>query len=235
MSDLKVGKGDAIRAESWNQLVDRLPGSNVGRPASPGNISRTEIEVVNGSGRNYDVGEIFYVNSFSGPTGNAPWEAIETPLYSGIEPIWHSKISRLCVAAQPIPDGEQGVAVVSGHCVIKTTNDSTTLGWIMLDPSTEYQGKLADAGIAKVLGKIANGWYLCNFGETQRRWRYKLSEASQAPSTTTATLYLRDGTQWDTTTFELSDSISITDGDALNYEGFCEQVDNEFLVHVGPC
>ena len=233
MADLKVSSGDPIKAADWNRIVDLVSVSSSGNPAAVGGMSRVAAQVVNDSGRDYDLGEIMQLDGFAGPTAEPPYEAISSILYSADQPTWHTAISMPAVAAEPIPDGEQGVVVLFGQCVIAVSNTATDDS-VMIDATTTYQGKVSSGGIAKYLGRIDDDYVVACLGWHSRLWRYKLTQASQAPSVTTANLVDLGGTQF-ATSINLSDPLSIGDGDAIDYEGYCLQVGNEFHISAGPC
>lgn len=234
MSDLKAKAGDPIRAKDWNRIVDIVSASTIGSSAAIASMSRNLVPVLNDSGRDYDIGEFFTVSSYSGPADTDLYEVPASIEYVCDQPTWHTDIANLLVSAEPIPDGERGLAVVSGHCLIKVTN--TTVGsCVMPDPATAYQGKVGSSGVASVMARPGDGLVIAILGDKQPLWRYKLTQASQAPSVTTAKLYTLGGTEFSTTEFNLSDPLSVGDTDSVDDEGYCVHAGNEFHIATGPC
>ena len=215
-------------------VVDRLDESQAGLAAGIASMSRVECDVLNSSGRNYDLGEAMQISGYDGPDGTDPYDIPGSIEYTCIEPVWHSDIDNIVIAAEPIPDGERGRVVLSGHCVIKAFGPETGR-YAMIDPATPYQMLVSQSGIARVCHRISTSYLLCMLGLGSSLWRYKLTEASLASATTTAKLVRLDVTEYSATTVELSDPLSIGNGDATDYEGYCQHVGNEFHIAPGPC
>ena len=233
MSDLKVSSGDPIRAKDWNRIVDLVTGSQSGGTAAVGSMSQVLARVSNDSGRDYDIGEILQLDGFTGPTASPPYEAISSLLYSADQPTWHTAISMPAVAAEPIPDGETGVAVVFGQCVIAVTSTATG-DYVMTDSTTTYAGTLSTGGFARFLGRIDDDFVLGCIGHGSNLWRYKLTQASQAPAVTTAKLVDLAGTDY-ATAVNISDPLSLMDDQVADDTGFCISVGNAFYAIQGPC
>ncbi|MCD0460069.1 hypothetical protein [Roseiconus lacunae] len=234
MSNLKVSVGEALSTAKWNALVDRTGGDSAGFGAILASLKNVPVDVINGSGRDYDIGELMQIDGCDCPDGSNPYDLPGAIEYECITPVWHSKIDNIVVAAEPIPDGERGRAIVSGHCVIKTSGAATGR-YAMINPSTPHEALVSSGGVARVLHQVSASYALCCLGMVADLWRYKLTEASQAPGVTTATLYTLDGTQFSTTEIELSDPLSVGDEDAIDYAGYCRQAGNEFHIQTGPC
>lgn len=232
MSDLKVRKGEPVYAEGWNKLVDRVELSTQGSPASLSALPAWTVQVNNGSGRDFDLGEVFYVDGYDGPTDR--YNIAGDFELDVITPIWHTKIANPLVAAEPIPNGERGLAVLSGLCILSV--DSTSTGThAMIDPANPEKCKLASGGFAAVLRRVDTSLALAVVGKVQPLWRYKLTEDSLAPSTTTAELYTLDGTKYSTTTIELSDPDQLMDDQVTDNMGWCLHCGNTFQAIQAVC
>lgn len=231
MSDLKVAKGDPVRAEGWNALVDRVELSTQGAAASLASMPAFRVQVNNTSGRDFELGEVFYVDGYDGPTDR--YNIAGDFELDVITPVWHTKIATPLVAAEPIPDGERGLAVLSGLCILSVDSSSTGTH-AMIDPANPEKCKLASGGFAAVLSRIDTSLALVILGQTQNRWLYKRTENSQAPATSECNLYTIDGTLF-ATTINLSDPRSVGSQEQTDFQGYCHQVGNEFHIAAGPC
>lgn len=228
MDEYKVEPGSPLSAKKHNRLVDLVVARTDGTGASPYKIQRNTAIVKNSSGRDYGIGQILQLTGFLGPTGNSPFEAVTNIVHDTDQPTWHTAIDNLCVTAEPIPDGEYGLAVLSGQCVINTSNSSADR-WLMVDESTTYQGKVGTGGIARVLGRIDDDYVVADLGATQSLWRYELSEDSLTPNDTTAKLHDLANLEF-ATAVEISDPVEITKYQESEDGGYCIQVGNKFYA-----
>lgn len=235
MSNLKLRPGDQILASKWNGIVDRLPSTRQGNPAGSRLLNRVEVRVKNDTANNRDIGEVMAISSFDGPTGSVIFEILDNAVYKCVSPVWHTSIARLVILAEPIPAGEIGIAVLSGHCIVSLTSGADTDQFVMIDPSSLNKCKGTTSGIGRLLAKLSGGNYgLINFRDECTLWRYELTQASQAPAVTTAKLVDQAGNTFHTT-MNLSDPLSLMDDQVTGDKGWCFQCGNLFQAIQGPC
>ena len=104
----------------------------------------------------------------------------------------------------------------------------------MRDSTTTYAGTLSTGGFARFLGRIDDDFVLGCIGHGSNLWRYKLTQASQAPAVTTAKLVDLAGTDY-ATAVNISDPLSLMDDQVADDTGFCISVGNAFYAIQGPC
>lgn len=226
----RVKPGDPIRASLINKIIRAVPDSSIGTSASIATMHPVYCRVLNSSGRDYDLGEVMVIDDYDGPDGTNPYEIAGNVEYVCDAPTWHTAIAKAVVAAEPIPDGERGLAILSGQCILRTTNTSN-LAFAMIDPATTHQWKVSTSGIAKVLERINNSYVLANFRHEANLWRYKLNADSSAPASTSAKLIDLDGTEF-ASTITLSDVMSSAKYGKANHEGYCMLVGDAFHVLI---
>lgn len=231
MNELKVMQGDPLSASKWNRLVDRTKNDSAGAPAALAFMSRVECMIRNDSGADRDIGECLVIDDYDGPTATDLYSIPGNVELSCIAPVWHTNVSRLVILAEPIPDGEAGVAVLSGHCLAKASGDDD---FVMLDPTDTNVFKSATSGIARTIARVDSDYALINFRDSCDWWQYELTQASQAPSATTAKLIGRDGVEF-ASSINLSDPLSLMDDQASGDKGFCRFCGNDFEAVTGPC
>ena len=235
MSDLKAIRGEAVTAEKWNRLADRLPETLYGFSAGGFAMNRVQCLVKNTSGNDRDIGEFLAIDSWDGPDGSAIYEVPKNVVYQANDPAWHSSISRLVVLAEPIPNEQVGLAVLSGHCVAKLSSGSVDEDFVMLDPASINEAKSSDTGIARLEKKLSGGNYgLIVFRDSSRLWRYQLTEDSQAPATSAAKLLKLNGTEF-APSIDLSDPTELMEDQISGDEGWCIHVGNKFYAIQAPC
>lgn len=231
-SNLKVAPGDGLSARRWNELVDRVQGTASG--FSPGgNVLRSLVRIKNMSGSDRDIGEILVLDEWDGPDGTSAYDIPENIRFTAIDPVWHTKIAKAVVLAEPIADGEPGIAVVRGICVIKCNEADE--GYAMIKKDTINEFAAADAGIARVLARVESSEYcVADFRSEQNLWQYELNESSQAPDDTTAKLVKLDGTEF-ADEVEISDPLSLMDDQGSGDTGFCILSGDKFHAIQAPC
>ncbi|QDT07790.1 hypothetical protein K227x_62180 [Rubripirellula lacrimiformis] len=235
MSDLKAKPDEPVAAGKWNRVIDRLESSEAGFGAGGFGMSRVECQIKNSSGSNRDIGEVLAIDSWDGPDGSNVFEIPTSVVYDCVDPVWHTSISRLVILAEPIPDDGYGLAVISGHCLVSLSAGSGSDSFVMLDPSSLNEMKGSTSGVGRLLAKLSGGDYgLINFRDECARWRYELTEDSQAPAVTTAKLVDRSGTVFHSA-INLSDPLSLMDDQVSGDEGFCDLCGNDFEAVQAPC
>lgn len=242
MSDLKVQVGDRPSASKHNRIVDRLPGSTQGASVSASGMSRVEVPIINDSGADLDIGHALIIDTYDGVDATDPYEIGLSLRLECDSPTWHTAIARTVVLAGPIPDSEPGQAIVSGMCLVALSDSDAAHRFVMIDPTDTKMFKTANSGIGRLLAIIpedtpsdpAIEYGLVILGDTQNLWRYKLTQASQAPSVTTAKLYDRDGTEF-AASINLSDPESLMDDQTTDDTGWCIQCGEDFEAIQGPC
>lgn len=231
MSDLKVKTGDTITATKWNRIVDRLEITAGGFGGGNFAMNRTEAIGLNSSGSDRDTGDILAISSYGGPTELRDVSgAVDFTLGN---PTWHTNIHRLVVCAEPIPDGERGVVVVAGFCLVAMTATAASSDYVMISSTNTSKVTGASAGIAKLYASF-NGYGLVNLGDRQPLWRYELTQDSQAPSTTTAKLIDLDGTTF-ATSINLTDPDSLMGDQVSGNDGWCIHSGNKFYAIQAVC
>lgn len=238
MTILKVKRGDRITATRWNQLVDRLPGSESGFGASLGSVSRVLALVRNDSGQDIDIGEALAIDDYDGPDDTAIYDVPWAAEFVGVLPVWHTKISRIAIAAAPVPDGDRGPFVLSGMCLVRIETYRSADEFVMIDPASPYRFSTGGAGLGRILAPIPSEedtqYAMINFRDGDNLWIYELTEDSQAPSDTDAKLFTLSGTEF-TSSINLSDPLGIMDDQISGQKGFCIQTGNKFYAIQGPC
>lgn len=237
MSNLKATKGAQISATNWNRLVDRLPSDAIGQGVGGVGVSRTLFRVTNSSGANRDVGEIVSLSSYGGSTESV-FDVLDSLELTANVPTWHTSISSIGICAEPIPDGEQGLVVVNGLCVIKLTSAATSgHTHVFVDPTTTTEGKSSYSGFAKILDSTtlddSTELALAMMGHEQNLWRYECTGSSSAPSSTSVNLQDRRGNSFGTV--NLLDPLSIMSDQTSGDTGWCLNCGNEFEAIQAPC
>lgn len=223
MSDLKVRRGQPVTADSWNKVVDRLPANHAGQSAGGFTMSRVEILATNDSGSDRDIGEVLVIDTTDSPT--TIYEAVGNIAPSLIDPVWHTKIAKLVILAEPIPDGETGLVVLSGSCLVKMSSVGEDDIFAMIDPDSVNELKGSTSGVARIAARISSTLALVNLRDEQPLWRYELTQDAQSGVTTATLLDLDSGLF--ATTFNLSDVPAWQlDEDT----GFCNLCGNKFYA-----
>jgi len=235
--ELKVQRGDPITAAFMNRVIDRLPKDEAGFGVGGQKLHRTMVQVVNNSGANREVGELLAVSNFGGSTASV-FDAMDSLELDGELPVWHSAIDSIGVCAEPIPDGERGMVVVSGVCVV-LLDGAITAGQthVFVDPSTPTQSRASYSGFAKILSAFAlddaTDMAFVVLGQEQPLWRYECTTGSSAPSATSVTLKDRRGGTYGTV--DMLDPLSLMADQSSGSTGWCLQCGNEFEAIQAPC
>lgn len=232
-SEFHFTSGEPITAVKLNRIADRGLAVSDPREVEQYSMFRPNAICFNNTGRNYSVGEIFQASSYIGPTSNLPYEARKNLILSVAQPAWHTAISRPCVAAEPIPNNEYGWVWTSGQAIIRTANSADNES-IQIDPSVTYHGQASTGGFARMIARLSSSYVVASIGDTDKLWRYELTQNSQFPSTTTAKLRSLDGAEF-SSAINLSDPLGIGSADTTGYQGYCVQAGNEFHIAPGPC
>ena len=256
MTTLKVKQGQPISADQWNRVIDRLPTSDSGYGVGGFGMSRVEVLVKNSSGVNRGMGELLAIKTatdgYLGPTEADLFAVGANVVYDCEAVTWwtdslSSNIAGALVCAEPIPDGEIGKAVVSGHCLVKAPY-CLPGRFVMIDPANLNQMMVSRSGIGRVLHNIDTQYALIDFRSEQNYWRYKLWHNWQSSSYTLAHLHdiftggaVTSGNDQrihlhDRPTSEYSTlAAGIIDDQETDDTGFCMLCGNEFYVVNAPC
>lgn len=239
MSDLRWRKGEAITAQKLNLLVDRVELTSSGYSIPELDMARSTSLVKNASGTDRDMGELLQidpVNAYVGPDSTEIYNAPAQLQLEATDPVWHTGISNVVVCAEPIPDGESGVVVTGGLCIIRASSASATDDFLMIDPDEVNRMKGSSSGIAKRLARIdgADEWFWALFRHGQNQWMFELTEVAQAPNDTNAKLLNLDGTEF-ASSINLSDPLSVFEGESSGYRGMCGLCGNLFISSESPC
>lgn len=222
-------------AAKWNKVIDRLESRTAGAAAGGFAMSRVECAIKNTSGNNREIGEVLAIDGWDGPDGANPFEIPVNVVYTCIDPVWHTSISRLVILAEPIPDDGYGTAVLSGHCMAALSSGTSSDQYVMLDPSNVNKLKGTTGGVGRLLAKLSGGNYgLVNFRDASNLWRYEMTQASQAPAVTTAKLLDLAGTQF-AASINLTDPDSLMDDQVIADKGWCTHAGNLFIAQQAPC
>lgn len=227
MTEIKpVKPGDPIRADKFNRIIEQLSESASGNPADPGNASRAETTVYGGAG--FELGEIINSDGYEGPTN--PFDASIGPLVSGTVPGWAGSIKAPMIAAEPIPAGEYGRAVVSGQCVMRVLAGGGRGDYVFYDPADPTRGKASKSGFARIIEPIDGDYCLVNLGECQPVWRFIL-RGNGAIGTVAADLVSLDSVSYGNG-ITLIDALGLTRFQKNGDEGFCVYSAGSFYVMV---
>ena len=239
MADLKVKAGDPVSAKAWNQVVDLLPVNSAGFGSSLNSIPRLLITVKNVSGANRDIGEILTIGDWAGtPGATEPYTVIGSSAWEANVITWPTGIGKVCVLAEPIPNNERGLAVIYGPCLVKmkASETDTNKPYVFFDVSDPKQCVTADAGIARILHKFASQDYaVVVMGDRQIFFRYALTQVSQAPLATTATLKTMSGTAITNASVSIDDPLSLMDDQVSASEGICYMSGDKFQAIQAVC
>ena len=227
MSEIKrVTPGDPIHAAKFNRMIDRLNESQTGNPADPGTASRVEVDVF--AGDSFELGEIIRHDDYEGPTNE--YDAAVAPLLSGVAAGWASNLTAPLIAAEPIPIGEYGRAVIAGRCVMRVLPGGGPGDYVFWDPTDPRRGKPSKSGFARIIEYIDGDHCLVSLGDCQHVWRYVL-RGTGAIGTVPADLVSLDSVTYGTG-ITLSDPLGLTrfqkDGDS----GHCVYSAGAFYVMV---
>lgn len=232
-----------LNSAFFGDLVDLLNAYKAGSlnpPVLPlDDFGRLTLE--NTTGVDILAGEVQQIKPIAAlPTGSGDelvhWTWHENPNMELLVPTWHTAIDNLVAIQTDIADGETYEHSPRHFGTVLATVVETTDRYVMLDPANPRRMRTAPSGIWKIIQQDGNGRCLVDFRESQPLWRYKLTQSSQAPATTTAKLIrLDDGDDFSATEFDLSDPLSLTDRQGVDGEGYCHLVGNEFHAGEGPC
>ncbi|MCD0459959.1 hypothetical protein [Roseiconus lacunae] len=234
-----VKAGDEPSASHQNRLIQQVvanASNTTSLPSAP-NLGRVVLRCRNSSGQNYEVGEaVAWTGALSVTDASEfnPREALLDLVCGSERPVWHTNIANIGVVLDDMPDGDFGRLSIGGLTVIRLSTAADG-EYAFIDPAEPKHWKLNSSSGYKVVDRINDDWAIVNLSSNEPFWRYKLTEASQAPGVTTATLYTLDGTQFSTTEIELSDPLSIGDNETADYQGYCRHTGNEFHIAEGPC
>jgi hypothetical protein len=239
--DLKVNPGDPITASYMNRIVDRLPQQTVGFPAIWSGLNNSVVEVLNNTGAQREIGNLIFLSSYDGSTTNV-YDAIDSIGFVGIDPIWHTKISKIGICVEPIPNGERGKVIVDGLALLVLESEaSSEHTHAFFDPIQPWNGKSSYSGFAKIIETFniqetetdQTHWAWVLLGHEQNLWRYRCGQASAAPAETPVMLRDRRGNDYHT--INLLDPLSIMSDQVSGNEGWCIQCGNEFEAIQAPC
>jgi len=233
---LKVKPNQKLTADYMNAIVDRLPKEQAGHAVGGLAMSRSTVQVLNSTGADREIGELVSLGSFGGNTDSV-FDAVDSIELTASAITWHTSIATVGVLAEPIPSSERGACVVQGFCLVKLSAALTTgHTHVFVDPSTTTEAKSSYSGFARVLSGVTIGsdeFALACVGDRCDLWRYTLTQDSQAPSASTATLKDRRGNTFGT--INLLDPLSLMDDQSSGDDGWCIACGNEFEAIQGPC
>lgn len=238
---LKVRAGEALSASKHNRIVDALPQRSQGGPAAASILSAVRFEGVNTTGGIASMGHLMaFKDSQSTPAIGDPVEVGDELLPEMVAVSWHDTISRIAVAAEPIPADEAGQFILFGQCVIQSYAGNDPIGskpFAMIDPVRPWLFKPADAGIARVLYQIDDTTAVASFRDGNDHWMYELTEDAKFPDPTSAILLNYDKSTWDTTEISLSDPLGLMDDQLDGNIGWCRHAGygNEFHALQAVC
>jgi hypothetical protein len=234
-TDLKFKAGDPVSAKKLNTIIDRLPSNNIGSPVGGIRNSQTVVRVRN-DGPSVVIGELVYLDEWLGPQHDQD-EAKNGMIFKAIRPVWSSKVGLIGVAYQPIANGDIGLVVVGGLCVVKLSAAPTSdQKYCFVDPLEPWKAKPSYSGFGKIIGQWSPTgieYGLVIVGDHQNLWRYECTTNSSAPSATTVTLQDRRGNGYGSV--DLLDPLSIMSDQTSGDTGWCLQCGNEFEAIQAPC
>lgn len=237
MAYLKANPGSAISARNWNQIVDRLPADSLGQGVGGLPVSQTAVLSLNSSGANREIGDLLVTSSFDGPTATI-YDAIDNAAFSVQSPAWHTSIDSIAVCGESTPTSERGLAIIAGVCLVKLdAAPASGHTHVFVDPTTPNRCKPSYSGFAKILAAItvgADNYAFVSLGDHQNWWRYELTQASQAPSTTTAKLLDLTDTQY-AASINLKDPDSLMSDQTTGDKGYCVNIGNDFYAMQATC
>ncbi|WP_149496187.1 hypothetical protein [Roseiconus lacunae] len=234
--------GDAsgiLAASLWRDIKAMLAWwKRKGWEASNRRSSRGSIMIKNNAGRDVGAGEFLQLESMTQPADSTLGITTNyTPIMSATTPTWHSAIDNIVIADSPVIDGEYFPYQPHPFGIVKCSGSKgSALRYVMPDPSDPKYAIRCSSGLYRILGYDAvNEFAIVDLGKSQSRWRYKLTEDAQVSGSTEAKLYTTDGVEFSSTTIILSDPLGVGDEDSIDFEGYCKNAGNEFLIASGPC
>jgi len=236
------GDANVIRSATvWRDLLamrkwwkSRRGGTSLG--TSTGRDREGGIYVRNDYGRDLRIGELVQCDSTTQPADSALNEAYAiSPIIHGDYPTWHTNIGNIVVANSAVEDGALFRLPNKNWATVRCAGQIGSSGlYVMPDPDFPHRALRCSSGIFRVIGYDAtNDLATVRIGQSQPLWRYELTQDSQAPNDTTATLKTLDGATFGD--INLKDPLSIGEDDLSGYEGYCIHVGNEFHIASGPC
>lgn len=220
----------------WTDIFDMLRWWRRERDKRGSTKRRGTVWIRNNTARDVDAGEILQLQSLSSVSDSTQTlTGMRSPVMRAGIPTWHTGIDRLIVCENPVPAGELFPYSFNPWAAVQVTGEDGTNGsYVMPDPDATTTGRISRSGIWRVLGyDSSNGFAIVELGQNQPRWRYTLTQDSQSPSTTTATLKTLDDVSFGD--INLSDPDGVGDDDPVDYTGYCVQCGNEFHIATGPC
>ena len=250
--NLKVAVGDRPNAAKYNRLVDKVRAAQSGNPAIVNASSAYYAYGKNNTGQDIDIGEVMHIDDWDGIDdwgGSSERTIYEVPgnvLYEFGLAVWHTAIGRAVIAAEPIPDGEYGLVVLSGQCVVKapvrldgSQNPISETGnreFVMINPETTTEMIVVTGGIGRVLHRVNDDYVMANFRDGRPKFRYTITSHPATNFPYTATLHEQAGERIGTSaTINIHDYLDITDYQEVGDEGYVELAGNYFYPVEGPC
>lgn len=196
-ANLKVKAGDPLSAKLWNRTIDRIAAGRNGYGGAIDLYGQTLIPYVVTQDE-VDMGNLVSIKGFDGKADNDnPHDLAAQLLFSGEKPDWYSKISRVCVAAEPAKKDEQVFGCISGLALVKVSQQSASKRFVQVDPTDPTVAKQATGGFAKVIFEYGNDYCLVDMGERQNVWQYETTgSVSSGATSTTIKLKELDGTEY---------------------------------------
>ena len=186
MTDYKVQPGDPVRAQLWNNVIDRLPEATLGGGgAATAFYGQSIIPMINKTTEAVELGELVVVERYNGDTQD-PFTAADSMEFEAVRPEWHDKIAAVAVVLEPCKADDVFSACIDGLCLIKTTSNAG--GWVFVDPVTPAEGKCSESGFGQKLADFGADHAICMLIRYQTWWRFKLTD--DHPGSGSAAAYL---------------------------------------------
>ena len=227
-------------AGMWSTLVDMMADYKRGKLTNTSRRVGNPTSIIGRAAEDTDAGVIQQISEIVKPSETVTNTAVlnmlnRKPVFELIDPVWHTAIDNLVVLNKPLPAGMPAAVNRSRFMPVAITVEDETHRFVMLDPENPTQLKSATSGIYRIYGTYDDSTAILDTQQAQPLWRYKLTQESRAPSTTTAKLYNLDGVEFSTEPINLSDPLSLMNDQVTDDLGFCIHIGNEFHAIQGPC
>lgn len=221
-----------VRAWKSNRFVLKPPSTGVKSVLVASKSEPIDRGVVQQLSLDYDP----YTDYESGVTDSSKMSGLR-PILTLSDPVWHSAIHSLIITHRTIPANTPTAVGSNRFAYAPIALGSSDHTFAMPDPTDPTKLKSSYSGIFKIIATMGDNddlWAILDTTVSQPRWRYEITENSQAPDSTTAKLLNLDGTTF-ADSIELEDPDSVGNLDQTGHKGFCHHAGNKFYIATGPC
>lgn len=180
--NLKVSPGDAVTANRWNRVIDKLPDNTFGGPNTVGLVNQDTVSGQAPEGTDVALGEAMIRGAIASD-GKNPFDlgdadVVEMESFSAGD--WPQACERLLVPTKPIKGGEIGSVVYNGGALVKLSSGGLQGEAAFPDPANPTQMKTGTSGyqlVTRFVDDDGNQWGVVNLADTQPLWKFTTREA----------------------------------------------------------